>query len=158
MELELWRLESDGESTLGILFINGVFECFILEDEYRAVKEAGETRIPSGPYQITLRKEGGMHPRYADRYGDMHKGMLWIRNVANFSYCYFHTGVRDDDTAGCLLVGTTILDRNLDGNGEMLLGRSRDAYRKFYPKVAKMVENGRRVNITIKDMDRQCST
>jgi len=41
--------------------VDGQFVCFGLEDEYREDKVAGETRIPSGTYQVALRKEGGFH-------------------------------------------------------------------------------------------------
>ena len=74
MKLEVLRFADDGESTLGILFIGGKFECFTVEDqEQKGEKVMNETRVPDGTYDVKLRAEGGYHNRYADKYGDMHK-------------------------------------------------------------------------------------
>ncbi len=59
MKLNLVRTQFGADATNGILFINGVFECFTLEDEVRDVKVYGETAIPKGTYNIEFRKEGG---------------------------------------------------------------------------------------------------
>jgi hypothetical protein len=75
--------------------------------KHRDVKVKGETRIPAGRYQVTLRTEGGFHSKYSEKYGEMHKGMLWVRDVPGFEYILIHTGNTDEHTAGCLLVGNT---------------------------------------------------
>ena len=75
MKLEVLRFSSQQDSTSGILFdvTNGrEFLCYTLEDEDRTEKVAGETRVPSGTYAVTLRKEGGFHERYAHRFKDIH--------------------------------------------------------------------------------------
>ncbi len=46
MKLEVLRFADDGEATLGILFIDGVFKCFTVEDqEQKGEKVMNETRI-----------------------------------------------------------------------------------------------------------------
>ena len=75
MEIVVKRFADNGNATLGILYVNGVFECFTVEDEERDVKVSGETRVPEGVYAINLRSEGGFHTKYASKYGSMHKGM-----------------------------------------------------------------------------------
>ena len=35
MKLELKRFSAGNDSTLGLMFVDGEFECFTLEDEYR---------------------------------------------------------------------------------------------------------------------------
>jgi hypothetical protein len=78
MKLEVLRFSSQKDSTNGILFdvTDGrKFLCYTLEDEHRDVKEYGETRVPAGTYNITLRKVGGFHGRYLNKYGEMHKGV-----------------------------------------------------------------------------------
>mgnify|MGYP001608463751 FL=1 len=57
MKLTLQRINAGKESTIGVLYINGAFAAFTIEDEYRTVKVKGETRIPSGIYKIILRTE-----------------------------------------------------------------------------------------------------
>ena len=56
MELTHRRFKSDSNSTIGLLSIDCMFECFVCEDEYRSVKVKGETRIPAGRYEIKLRE------------------------------------------------------------------------------------------------------
>ena len=154
MELEVLRFSSEKDSTNGLLFdvTNGrKFLCYTLEDEHRDVKEYGETRIPSGTYRITLRKVGGFHGRYLKKYGEMHKGMLWVRDVPNFEYILIHTGNTDEHTAGCLLLGNTQQTNFWDSNG--FVGSSVDAYKRVYPPIAEALEKGEEVNITYIDFD-----
>jgi len=149
VKLTLERIATDGASTIGILFLDGVFQCFALEDQYRAVKVAGETRIPAGTYRIGLRNEGGLTGKYASRFPDIHRGMLWLRDVPGFRWVYLHVGNRDDDTLGCILVG----DAATATAGDMMVGTSRAAYRRFYSVVVDAAEAGV-LEITIADRDR----
>ena len=56
MEILVDRFVSDDDSTISRVNVDGQFVCFGLEDEYRADKVPGETRIPAGTYRVTLRK------------------------------------------------------------------------------------------------------
>ena len=110
MRLKVIRHHSTDDYTLGMLLdvTKGIkFLAYTLEDEHRDVKVKGETRIPTGKYNITLRTEGGHHQRYEEKYGKMHKGMLWVRDVPGFEWILIHTGNTDEHTAGCLLVGNS---------------------------------------------------
>ncbi len=104
MELKLRRFSGGDEATLGLLFMNGSFFCYTLEDQFNEPKVPGETRIPPGRYQIKLRDEGKMTVRYAKRF-DFHMGMLHLQDVPNFKFVYIHTGNNDDHSEGCVLVG-----------------------------------------------------
>jgi len=148
MKLEVLRFNSQDDFTSGLLFdvTDGrKFLAYTLEDEYREEKVKGETRIPSGTYKITLRTTGGFHARYTKKYGSMHKGMLWVRDVPNFEYILIHTGNTDEHTAGCLLVG----DTQKDG----FTGASTSAYKRIYPPIAEVLERGEEVTITYIDYD-----
>ena len=61
MRIDLIRFHDDGDTTCGLLYIDDVFECFIVEDQENTVKKYGETRIPEGVYDVSLRKEGTFH-------------------------------------------------------------------------------------------------
>lgn len=150
MKLKLVRLSSQKESTLGALFVDGGFSAFTLEDEFRAIKVAGETRIPAGTYEIDLRTVGGFHQRYSQRYPDLHKGMLWLRRVPGFTFILIHTGNTEKHTEGCILIGDLAQSNVPDGNGS--IGSSRQAYRRFYPPVADAIERGEEVTIEIVDV------
>jgi hypothetical protein len=157
MLLEVLRFADDGETTLGILLVDGVFECFTVEDqEQKGAKVMHETRVPNGTYDVKLRNEGGYSAKYAKKYADMHKGMLCISNKPNwklenngksFQYILIHTGNNDDHTSGCLLVNDAVSGATFTGSS------SRDAYIDLYPKVAKVLEDGGTVKITYKDIE-----
>jgi hypothetical protein len=48
MKLTVVRTQFGTDATNGILLIDGLFECFTLEDQYQAVKVMHETCIPEG--------------------------------------------------------------------------------------------------------------
>jgi hypothetical protein len=121
MIIDIIRTQFGNDATNGLLFIDGVFECYTLEDQYQDKKVYGETCIPEGSYDVVLRKEGGFHNRYSSKYS-FHKGMLWIKDVPEFQ-----------------------LDVSKDG----FIGSSGNAYKKFYPKVADVLENGESVKVHI---------
>lgn len=150
MKLKVIRYHSTEDYTLGMLLnvSKGIeFLCYTLEDEHRDVKVKGETRIPSGTYSITLRTTGGFHTKYEEKYGKMHKGMLWVRDVPGFEYILIHTGNTDEHTAGCLLVGNT---SDLKG----FVGSSTTAYKRIYPAIAKALESGEAVTIEYIDWNK----
>ena len=142
MKLQVLRFSSESDSTNGLLFdiTNEIkFLAYTLEDEKRDEKIRGETRIPAGTYVIKLRTEGGHHNKYASRYGNMHKGMLWLQDVPNFKWILIHCGNTDEHTAGCLLVGDSQENNQIKTNG--FIGSSSNAYKRIYPAIAEAVEN-----------------
>ena len=152
MKLELYRFSSQNESTLGILYLvnDGTnqkdFLCFTLEDEKRSVKVYGETRIPKGTYQIEYRKEGGYHNKYTKRFPSIHRGMLEVRDVPNFTHILLHCGNTDNDTDGCLLVGN-VISQNITKDG--FLGQSTDCYKRIYPILADILDKQKQLSIKI---------
>lgn len=150
MNLEMHRYAFGNDSTLGRLTTNG-FECFTLEDERRTVKVKGETCIPPGQYEILLRAEGGMHARYAERFPEIHKGMLWLQDVPDFTYVYLHIGNKESHTDGCVLVGTVPV---ILPDGEFEIARSTDAYLDLYARVVACMDDGERVWIHVTENER----
>tara|TARA_Y100001938_G_scaffold93111_1_gene127682 strand:+ start:1408 stop:1899 length:492 start_codon:yes stop_codon:yes gene_type:complete len=161
MELEVIRISSGTDSTNGILFesieqgneIDGCwrqkkFLAYTLEDEYRDKKVFGETRIPDGTYKMGLRKEGGYHARYSKKFDDFHIGMLHVLDVPGFEYILIHCGNTDEHTAGCLLVGDSQENNQIKKDG--FIGKSVQAYKRIYPRIASALERGEEVKITYK--------
>ncbi len=149
MELEVFRFSSGEEATLGLLYgSHHGFMAFTLEDQYQTQKVYGETRIPAGRYEIVLRTEGGKHAKYANHYGEWHKGMLWVKDVPGFEWVLIHVGNDDGDTEGCLLVGDTCV-QNITGHG--MIGGSRNAYERIYPLIANKLIAGEKVFINYID-------
>ena len=145
MKLQVVRTQFGTDATNGLLFIDGIFECYTLEDQYQAVKVMHETCIPEGTYNIEFRKTGGFHAKYSERYKNAHYGMLHVQDVPNFTYILIHTGNTDEHTSGCLIVGETQQDLEVSKDG--FIGSSTVAYKKMYAKVAGQLLQGKKVTI-----------
>jgi len=153
MKLEVIRFNQGKDSTNGMLFDitddKRKFLCYTLEDESRTEKVAGETCIPEGEYCLGFRRVGGFDARYAERFADIHMGMLEILAVPNFTYVLIHCGNTDEDTAGCLLVGDSQSNNNVTEDG--FIGHSTRAYYRIYKDIAEAVQNEEKVTITYRD-------
>ena len=145
MKLTVVRTQFGTDATNGILLVDGLFECYTLEDQYQAVKVMHETCIPEGTYDIKFRTVGGFHSKYSERYGNAHYGMLHLQDVPNFTYILIHAGNTDEHTSGCLIVGETQQDLDISDDG--FIGHSGKAYLKLYNKVAKELLLGKEVSI-----------
>ncbi len=154
MELIVLRFSSQEDSTNGLLFertsMGNKFLCYTLEDERRALKIPGETRVPAGIYEVQLRTEGGFHNRYSKKYA-FHKGMLHIQDVPNFEYILIHTGNTDEHSSGCLIIGDSQENNIIISDG--FVGKSVNAYKRIYKPIAKALEKGERVTIQYIDYD-----
>ena len=163
MNLEVIRFSNGTDSTNGMLleldrhapakYAEGyrckrTFLAYTLEDEYRKDKVYGETRIPNGTYKLALRKTGGYHQKYSKRFPDIHIGMLHVTDVPGFEYILIHCGNTDEHTAGCLLVGDSQENNQITKDG--FIGKSTQAYKRIYPRIAEAVECGEEVTITYK--------
>ena len=150
MKLDVIRTQFGADATNGMLFIDGVFECYTLEDEVRDVKVMHETAIPLGEYEIKYRTVGGWFSREKARYdkkfgAGWFKGMLELQDVPNFTYVLIHSGNTDESTSACLLLGNTQQDLDMGKDG--FIGSSRLAYESFYPKVRDALDAGEKVTI-----------
>ena len=143
MEIKIQRFDFTPDSTIGLLTIDGVFQCFTLEDAMRDEKIEGVTAIPPGIYALTYRDQGTMVRGYKQRYGPDHK-MLWLRNVPDYQFVYFHVGNKPADTKGCILLGNTYIATSKD-----YVGSSRAAYEDFYPQVYKALDAEELVTVSV---------
>jgi len=119
MKLVLDRQDYTKESTIGKLFIDGVFECYTLEDVVRhGPKVFGETAIPQGTYEVIITQS----PRF--------KRLLpLLVKVPGYEGVRIHPGNTAKDTEGCLLVGT--------GHSANMVTDSKTAFNKLFAKLEK---------------------
>tara|TARA_R110000868_G_scaffold258953_1_gene516672 strand:+ start:11437 stop:11820 length:384 start_codon:yes stop_codon:yes gene_type:complete len=118
MKLLLKRIHRTESSTIGELYVDGVFECYTLEDVERDVKIKSETAISKGTYKIIVT----MSNRF--------KRLLpLLINVPDFQGVRIHSGNTNHDTEGCILVGQT---RSKD-----FIGKSRKAFDILFKKMQK---------------------
>lgn len=148
MNIKVSRLVDSGDTSIGIVSIDGKFQCFSVEDEKRSVKVRAETRIPEGKYEVVFRTEGSHHEKYKVKYGVAHHGMLHVINVPNFQFILIHIGNTDEDTEGCLLVGDTL-------NSNFTVSGSTIAYEKFYKIVSEALLKKEKVTIEYIDLQTQ---
>lgn len=118
MVIHVKRLYNTENSTIGEMTIDGVFECFTLEDKERPVKIKSETAIPKGTYKVII----NMSNRFK-------KLLPLLLNVPNFEGVRIHPGNSNHDTEGCILVGRT---RSKD-----YIGQSRKAFDSLFLKMQK---------------------
>jgi hypothetical protein len=145
--LELQRKPTVKATTLGRLFIGGVFECDILEDAIRetvfggvaveAWKIKGNTAIPAGRYRVILVNSPKFGP-----------DTLSIEGVPGFSEIRIHSGNDDADTDGCLLTGSAVPDPQGDG-GDVI--NSRVALAALKAKLVPKIKAGEECWIQIRN-------
>ncbi|WP_286895492.1 MULTISPECIES: DUF5675 family protein [Sphingobacterium] len=136
--IKVLRTKQGKHSTLSEIYVNNQLVCYGLENIPRPVKIRGETAIPVGHYPLGFNRDGAMNGRYYDAYPKMHRGMLEIGAIPNFSYVYFHKGNSYKETAGCILVGAQYVLED----GDYRLLASGVAYKKFYPLVVELMLQG----------------
>jgi hypothetical protein len=137
MKLELKRFYEGKKYTLGLLCIDGLFECFTLEDTARhgAPKIPGETAIPEGTYPVTI-----------DESARFKRLMPHVMDVPGFSGIRIHSGNTADDTEGCILLGDTCNQLSAEQGS---IGNSRIAFAAFFTKLQDGLANKGEVLITI---------
>ena len=131
MESKIIRVAQGKESTLSQLYINEIFQCYLLEDKIREVKIPSKTAIPKGVFSLKLNTIGAKNVDYKKAFGKLHQGMIEITGLPNFSFVYIHTGNTIKETAGCPLCGFGF--QFLDGNYQV--SQSVAAYKMIYPKL-----------------------
>ncbi|MEE3483260.1 MAG: DUF5675 family protein [Bacteroidales bacterium] len=113
MEIKLERRYKKGGYTIGILSIDGKYECEVLEnrdrgltsnmteEEIRQRKVAGRTAIPTGRYRIIF----SYSPKFCKCDYAINGMIPLLIGVKGFCAIRMHAGNRAEDTDGCLLPG-----------------------------------------------------
>lgn len=137
MELLVKRGDSLKGSTIGELYVDGVRECFTLEDQVREVpgpvaawKIPGETAIPRGRYQVIV-----------DMSAHFGRLLPHVLNVPGYEGVRIHPGNSAKDTEGCILLGLT-----REAN---LIYQSRAAFDAFFLKLQAALKTGQTAHITV---------
>lgn len=154
--LKIARYDFHPDWTIGKLFLYDKHDGYTIEDEIRDKKVKGETAIPYGRYKLGTRvspkfsssflysktlnkliepKEKDLFPNTIDWF--QHE-LIWIMDVPNFEYVLLHWGNTDDNTEGCLIVGSSV--GKIVDQGAVL--NSRVYYKQLYPKIYPMIKAG----------------
>ena len=148
MELKLKRTDFTDTSTIGELSINGVFECYVLEDTDRGLKQSmtlpesvatkvhGKTAIPYGTYKIVVTK--------SERFSKMKGKPVYLPlllNIPNYSGVRIHIGNSPENTEGCLLPARR--------KGKNVVSESTLAFNQLNDKINLAIKAGEVVTIEI---------
>lgn len=147
--LTVLRYIHDDETTLGLLFIGYEFFSYTLEDTHRDSKIKGKTRIPKGTYSLGfMRRDTPLTLKYR-KTRPWFKYHLHIQAVPGFTGIYIHSGSTHEDTAGCLLVASSIQSNNT----RKMIHDSRVTFERLYKTLKPKIDAGENVRIRYYDED-----
>ncbi len=148
MNLKLVRTDFTETSTIGTLYINGVEECFILEDKDRGLNDSMPltdiekikikhlTAIPYGHYKVVVTKSN----RFSQMAGhDVYLPLLL--NVKGYEGIRIHKGNYATNSSGCLLPGKK--------KGVNVVINSTDSFNQLNEKINDALKLGEIITIEI---------
>jgi hypothetical protein len=99
VQLKVKRVFFKEHYTVGNFFVDGEWICNTLEDKVRELKTwadkiPNETAVPAGTYQVSME----WWEKHLNFYPMLHL-------VPFFSGILIHSGTKDTDTSGCILLG-----------------------------------------------------
>ena len=109
MKLLLIRKTFTELSTIGSLYIDGIFFCYVIEDKDRGLSQKmslteialrkiwGKTAIPYGTYKVII-----------SRSTRFRRDLPEILSVKGFEGVRVHRGNTAEDSSGCLIVGNSV--------------------------------------------------
>lgn len=130
MKLTLTRTTKSLACTIGDLEVDGLHECYTLEDVVREVKIPGETAIPAGNYEVII--------NHSQRFG---RDLPLLLNVPGFAGVRIHPGNTAEDTEGCILVGRKV------GSDSVL--ESKLAFADLFIQMQDAIEGGEKIHLEI---------
>lgn len=147
--LTVLRYLDDGETTLGMLFIDNNYYCYTLEDTKRDVKIKGKTRIPSGTYALGLNEYDTDLTKLYRKTRDWFTYHLHVKNVPDFTGIYIHNGSNHVHTKGCLLVADSINA----SNAKKAIYNSRVTFERLYKQLKPQLDDQVPMRIRYYDED-----
>jgi len=93
MKVELIRVASNEYGTFGVLTLDNLVQCVTCEDEWKG-NQNNISCIPEGTYKVV--------PHTGTKY----KGVWRLEGVPGRSAILIHNGNTEDNTEGCILVGS----------------------------------------------------
>ncbi len=142
MEVIVKNPVKTNSTTISRCYIEGVQQCFILEDKDRGltqtmplwriklIKIFGKTAIPAGRYQVIV--------NYSQRFK---KDMPLLVNVPGYEGVRIHPGNSEFQTEGCLLPGTS--------TSTDWINESVKAFEPLFKKIKDAIASGQKVFITL---------
>ncbi len=128
--IDVYRKWFTARTTIGELYINGVFFCYSLEDTIRpfGVKVNEETGIPEGTYRCKISKSTRFKREMPMLFTE-DNGYELINNGISFKGIRMHGGNTHKNTEGCILVAYNKIDSTtIQGTAEYDLTEKLKSY------------------------------
>ena len=135
MQIDLNRFTEIKDATIGILTIDGEFECFTLEDVERRKKIAKLTAIPCGTYPVKLTLSNKFSARYKSL--GLRELVPLLLGVPNYKGIRIHMGQNAGGSEGCILVG------RWDTRHGAEISDSYEVYRKLHARLSAATDETR---------------
>src|SRR5574339_100651 len=156
MELKLHRITRTGNSTIGELSIDGIFECYILEDQDRGLKKdlpfecfdtvaeyhkayPGNEKLEDNIMGVKIKHitaiPAGKYEVAITWSNRFKKPMPLLIGVPGYEGIRIHSGVTQDNTSGCLLTG--------EGRTKDRLINSVKAFKQLESKLKEALKKGK---------------
>ncbi|WP_339925101.1 DUF5675 family protein [uncultured Cyclobacterium sp.] len=143
--ITILRYVDDGNTTLGLMFIDKAFFAYTLEDTHNNEKIPGGTRIPEGHYQLGINPNlSPLTQRYRNRF-DWFRNHIEIKGIPNYDLVYIHIGNSHKDTKGCILIADGV---NASQPEKMIL-QSQRAFERFYKNIFPKIDQNEPMAINI---------
>ena len=163
LDLLIARRWFGSRTTIGEVYVNGVYQCYSLEDVVRPAgqKVMGKTAIPAGLYRVVLDFSPKFSPKrfaYLNQYLPQklaQKGwrtaqevpIPHILAVPRFDQVRIHWGNDEEDTEGCVLVGSS------HDQAAQTVGGSRDAFEKLMDHLEGAQQNNYHITLEVTPPD-----
>lgn len=146
----LLRYLDDGETTLGLLFLNSTFFCYTLEDAFGSEVIRGKTRIRAQDYEIRFRE---VKDKFTEKYRKrqflrgLFRWHLQLQDVSGFEDITINFGGNHKDTSGNILISDGLTDKAK----KKVLTNSKETYKLLYTIIKDDLEKETPVRIRIFD-------
>lgn len=153
MKIQIKRIAKKEKYTIGRLYINGEYFCDTIEDKDRGLDQSmslanirklkvyKETAIPTGTYEVIMNIVSGTFvkkPLYKEFCGGR---VPRLKYVKGFSGILIHSGIDQNSSAGCIIVG-----RN------KVVGKLSDSwitYKRLWPILEMAAERGEKITLIV---------
>lgn len=135
MKITTEQFELGKDYMISKCYVDGVYQCYIMEDDLDDIKEYGKTAIPRDTYDVIIT----MSNRFK-------KPLPLLLKVPNYEGVRIHSGNTALNTEGCLLPG---LNLGYLG-GVRAVTDSRTAFLMLFKKIETALNKGEKVTIELK--------
>lgn len=140
MEIKIVREKNNSNSITGKMYVNDKFVGYTLERPFKGNKE-NISSFYAGEYKAFERMDPG--PKNNSKYRGNWR--VQLKEVDGRTNIQIHIGNKPKDSEGCILLGTTVDQKNNK------IGSSEKAYKNFKKIFKSELKEGEEINVSVQD-------